>query len=151
MMSVSHGCRDLPLRQKGERIIMKLIMARHIVEQTASMFDQIMPGWEARIDRDTLDISSAEKCVVGQLFPAAPSFMEGMVALRSLLADSRILISLTSSVKLGLTGGYHRRARFADLDIGDVAWDDDDEVYLYCEVLTLAWQQLIDDRALTNA
>lgn len=41
---------------------------RDAVEQSAATLDRHFPGWEDKIDLDTLDISNVNQCVLGQLF-----------------------------------------------------------------------------------
>lgn len=38
------------------------------VERGAALLDEKVPGWEAKIDLDTLDLYVPCKCVLGQLF-----------------------------------------------------------------------------------
>ncbi len=136
---------------------MELIMARHIIEQTASMLDQVIPDWVTRVDRDKIDIFSGQKCIIGQLFPGELSFHDGMDRLRELVIDSKIIAPTErlSSTALGVNSGWHPASRFADLDLGDES--DMSEVYLMdvayigMDALTLAWQQLIDDRVSASA
>jgi len=37
------------------------------VERGAALLDELIPGWEDRIDVDTLDLASPYNCVLGQL------------------------------------------------------------------------------------
>lgn len=133
--------------ERKEMIIMELIMARHIIEQTASMLDQVIPDWMTRVDRNKIDIFSCKKCIIGQLFPDEPTFYDGMDALRELVIDSNVIAPTErlSSTALGLNSGWHPASRFADLDLSDES--DMSEAYLSMATLTLAWRQLIDDRA----
>lgn len=126
---------------------MKLIMARHIVEQTASMLDQVIPDWMARVDRNKIDIFSCKQCIIGQLFPDEPSFFDGMDVLRELVIDSNVItpVERLSGTALGLNSGWHPASRFDGLDMGDTPLFD--EVYLHVGMLTLVWRQLFDDRA----
>jgi hypothetical protein len=42
--------------------------ARDAVFQGAEYLDGVRPGWEREIDLDTLDVSLADLCVLGQLY-----------------------------------------------------------------------------------
>ncbi len=42
--------------------------ASELVANGAALLDEHLPGWHERIDLDTLDISSCDKCMLGQLF-----------------------------------------------------------------------------------
>jgi hypothetical protein len=128
---------------------MKLIMARHVAEQTAALLDQVIPGWVSLINRDTLNIASCERCIVGQLFPDEATFTDGMLRLYELFSDAGIT-GHGASITLGLNDGWHDSAKFADLDLGDM-FDSTDQYWLDNDTLTLAWQQLIDDRELVGA
>lgn len=47
------------------------------VERGARWLDENFPGWEGRIDLDTLELSSSEQCICGQVFKQEAATVHG--------------------------------------------------------------------------
>jgi hypothetical protein len=41
---------------------------RQYVREAAALLDRVVPGWAARVDTATLDLTSSYHCVLGQVF-----------------------------------------------------------------------------------
>jgi hypothetical protein len=91
---------------------------RYRVADGAAWLDQDEPGWDARIDLDSLDLSSDCHCILGQL---DDFFQDGM--------DARGL-SLVRASRLGFTA----------------EWDGAVGIEAEWAALTTAWRDLITAR-----
>ena len=54
------------------------------VERGAELLDREVPGWEGKIDLETLDLASPDRCVLGQAFRVNqhPAYHRGVDILR---------------------------------------------------------------------
>ena len=55
---------------------------KHRVARGAHLLDQYNPGWADKINLTIFDISSAQRCIVGQLYP---TYLQGLGSLRLFL------------------------------------------------------------------
>lgn len=68
----------------------------------AALLDRAVPGWESRIDLETLDISCPRNCIIGQLL--------GWITGLKVLGVNRI--ALTPN---GFAGGRHQTTAWREL------------------------------------
>jgi hypothetical protein len=59
MYRTAHVAHKAPVSEKAVRA----------VQAGAEYLDTVMPGWEAKIDLDSLALASSTRCVLGQLYP----------------------------------------------------------------------------------
>jgi hypothetical protein len=122
-------------------------ISRHLVEKTAAILDQVMPGWEGRIDRHSLDISSGQRCIIGQLF-SRNFFYQGMEDLEGLMRVARIPINTghIDEGRFGFISSWVKADAFADMP-GFAEMNTTDEEWIDMDSLTVAWRDLLEDRA----
>jgi len=71
-----------------------------VVQAGMDVLDKKVPGWECRIDPDTLDLASCQRCILGQIYGD--------------YVDGRRTLELTDTVHHGFTlsalvGGQRKR------------------------------------------
>ena len=89
------------------------LTARQRVLNGARWLDENFPGWEGRIDLDTLELSSSSQCICGQVFrelaDKAPTGVDGFtIAHRTLFSEANSWITgmiLMESIPVGWQEG----------------------------------------------
>lgn len=133
--------------------ITSMDIAEHIVNRGAAMLDQYVPDWASRINVETLNINSAATCLVAQLLGKVGDtddhdYVTGLDRLKEILADSEVKVEWYFGVAHGFMTSWVRRDNtiLDGLDLSEIEFDSDDEVYMSSLLLTGAWRTAIAER-----
>lgn len=145
------GCEnvDLDLDEDEDEIDYAAVVQR--VKNGARWLDENFPGWESRIDPDTLDLISDQNCICGQVFKRDAKDAQGTISMpspsgywfaeRTLFSEANSWINFPK--KAG--GGYDaERAEKVSVFLGfNTTTSDSDE----WDLLQSAWTDLLHERA----
>lgn len=134
-------------------MITSMDIAEHIVNRGAAMLDLYVPDWASRINVDTLNISSASTCLLAQMLGKVGDtddhdYVTGLGRLRKILAGSDVTVGWDFETAHGFMTSWVRRDNtiLDGLEVSEIEFDSDDEVYMSNPLLTEAWRAAIAER-----